>query len=79
MHLTDSEIGQIIAFPFEPVRKLALSTTFASVLVSCVCGEDLPAVITESNTVANCICGRDWTISVTISATLDRDRSGSVT
>jgi len=79
MHLTDAEIDQIIAFPFEPIRKLGLSTTFASVLVGCVCGEDTPVVVTEFKDVANCICGRDWNIKVTISASLAHDEAGTVT
>jgi hypothetical protein len=66
MELTEAEIDRVAAFPFEPIRDLTLTSTFTSVTVNCLCGEDTPVVIMETKHVAHCICGRDWNLTATV-------------
>jgi len=78
INLTDAEIDQIMVFPFDPIRDLTLQTTYASVTVGCVCGEDTPMVITQTKDVAHCICGRDWKLQASVSISLLQREVGMV-
>jgi uncharacterized protein (DUF433 family) len=76
MNLSDDEISAALAFTFPVIRPSLAFVDYASITVSCVCGEDTHKAATGPEVqMIECPCRRTW--SIDLAPVLAVDNSGS--
>ena len=65
MDVTAEELAAVLAFPFPGIRETSVELTQGVFVISCECGEDTPAAVSDLVTEpVSCICGREWWIRI---------------
>lgn len=76
MNLSDDEISAALKFTFPVIRPPLAVVDYASITMSCVCGEDTHKAATgpEVQTI-ECPCRRTWSIDLTPELAIDNSGS----
>ena len=65
-NLSGEEVDAALAFEFPAIRSTEVEIQYASVIVSCECGEATSQATAWPTVIVDCVCKREWRISIQI-------------